>query len=492
MITTPCWAHQINLIVKKFLTKPPIMKNTAIKMGALINFFRGHDRIMGMLQREMHLTGLKPLRLVRPVLTRWTTHFQACRRLLEVEKAMRALVIRRREDILATINQEKDKTTARNLLRVIDDESFWSRLRLMRRMIEPLAVAALVLQQKATRLDHVLLSLGKLFTEYQLVRRHCEAEEEKYCCDTLMLSLEDRWKKADHDLFIAAVILNPFVGQLRLCFSHMVPQWDNNGLYKMLARIYKRLFKEEAPGSLLIDWTDYRRRQGLFTAKNLELQHLVESAILSKESPNPVTVWLCLDADYVPLVKLALRIFSYVPTSADLERLFSHQSEIEGVKRTSLLANRVADIAIVASDINSKLGTNRKRKYGSELPPGDVFLTSKMQCLYDDDEVDGDDGPAILGNGDLVDEAHSRRYLQGLADDADKVVSSNDEAIPGLITLGTLFDTGMSFDLITGLADYMEQPWAMGTGMIEAEIEYYTALVDPLSTAVVPDFPIEQ
>ena len=306
-----------------------------------------------------------------------------------------------------------------------------------------------------------------------------------------MLALEDRWESADQDLFITAVILNPFIGQLRLCFSHIILEWQNNGLYKLLNRVFKRLFKEEAPGSLIEEWTDYRRREGLFTVDNLQLRHFVEKAILLREAPNPVTVWLCIEADNVPLIELALRLFSYTPTSAALERLFSFQSEIEGVKRTSLHANRVADIALVASDIGSKhRDNNRKRKYGSKDYAGDLFLSSKIQCLYHDDDSEST-APAGLDTSTTAEEAETRRWLQSLLDDDDALINPDDGAPSGLITLRTLFDAGSSSDLIASLNEYMDQPWATGAGLMEAETEYYAALLDPLSTVTTPEFPEE-
>ena len=461
-------------------------------MGALIKFFRSHDRILAMLHQEMDLTGQKRLALLRPVLTRWTSHFQACRRLIEVEKAMRALLIRRREDILATVTKEKEKgNSANSILKVIEDEAFWARLHLMHRVLEPLAVAALVLQADGTRLDHVLLSLGKLYTGYRSIHDDSANEEERYCCTLLMTSLESRWEAADQDLYVTAVILNPFVGQQRLCFSHTVPEWQHNGLYIMLNRVYKRIFKEEAPGSLLEEWTDYRRRQGLFTGDKLQLQHFVDKARHFKESPDPVAVWICMDDDESPLIRLALRIFSYTPNSAALERLFSHQSEIEGVKRTTLHTNRVADLAIVASDISSTHRENRKRKYGSKDYAGDLFLSSKIQCVIDD-EVD--DGTPFLFDSSTPEEAtRTRRWYQGILDENDSFVNDVDTTTPpDLIPLSTLFDAGSSPDTSVNVSEYLGQPWAMGNSMMEAETAYYTSLMDPLSTAVVPDFPTEQ
>ena len=225
IISTPCWAHQVNLLVKSLLTKVPIMENTDVKMNVLVRFFRSHDQVMAMLQREMELTGQKVVMLLRPVLTRWTSHFVACRRLNKVKKAMRALVIRRREEIVEAVSKSRGKGNngINETLIIIKDDVFWAHLYVMQRMLKPLAVAILTLQADTTRLDTVLLTLGKLYTEYQQIYKDSELEVEKVSCLAILSSLEKRWKPADQDLFVTAVILNPFIGQQRLCFNHMIP-----------------------------------------------------------------------------------------------------------------------------------------------------------------------------------------------------------------------------------------------------------------------------
>ena len=142
-----------------------------------------------------------------------------------MKKAMRALVIRRREDIIEAVSssRKRNKSGVKETLLIIDDDSFWAHLHVMQRMLEPLAVAALTLQADTTRLDTVLLTLGKLYTEYQQIYKDSELEFERVSCLAILGSLEKRWKPADQDLFVAAVILNPFIGQQRLCFNHMIP-----------------------------------------------------------------------------------------------------------------------------------------------------------------------------------------------------------------------------------------------------------------------------
>ena len=411
-----------------------------------------------------------------------------------MKKAMRALVIRRREDIVEAVSssRKKGKSGIKETLMIIDDDSFWAHLHIMQRMLEPLAVAALTLQADTTRLDTVLLTLGKLYTEYQQIYKNSELEVERACCLAIISSLEKRWKPADHDLFVAAVILNPFIGQQRLCFNHMIPQWQRNGLYKVLSRLYKKLFCEEAPDSLLEEWLAYRNREGNYTANELKLPYFLNKATLLKQSPDPVAVWRAVDDEECPLIRLALRIFSFCPNSAALERLFSHEKDIESIKRSSFHHNTVADVALVATDINSSHRQNRKRKYGTKDYTGDLFLSTKLQCLMDEygDEADENAAPG-LDPRLLEGEAQSRGWFHDLADEYDGFVEDEDTtSIP--LTLEMLFDAGSSSELLSNLNTYMEQQWAVGDNMMEAETAYYTALLDPYSTAPEPVYPTVQ
>jgi hypothetical protein len=61
------------------------------------------------------------------------------------------------------------------------------------------------MQATHTRLDHVLLTLGNLFCIYS----NPELDTEVHT--VIHASLERRWAKADQDVFVMAVFLNPYV-----------------------------------------------------------------------------------------------------------------------------------------------------------------------------------------------------------------------------------------------------------------------------------------
>ena len=85
--------------------------------------------------------------------------------------------------------------------------SWFDRISLCRMQIhlEPLARAQNVMQATDTRMDHVLLILGQLYFNY----KHPNIEGVVH--EKIHLSLEMRWQKCDQEVFIMAVVLNPYI-----------------------------------------------------------------------------------------------------------------------------------------------------------------------------------------------------------------------------------------------------------------------------------------
>ena len=76
----------------------------------------------------------------------------------------------------------------------------------MKKHLEPLALAACIMQTAHCCLNQVLLIFGLLYAEYQQLIN--EGDDSAGLMATLN-SIESRWAKCDQDIFIAAIILNP-------------------------------------------------------------------------------------------------------------------------------------------------------------------------------------------------------------------------------------------------------------------------------------------
>jgi hypothetical protein len=77
-----------------------------------------------------------------------------------------------------------------------------------------------------------------------------------------------------------------------------------------------------------------------------------------------------------PLVKLAIRLLSFVPSSASIERLFSLMGDMKTKKRNKMTTKKLQDVTYVKSDLRrrqAKDGTARgrlKRHFGNSKRGG--------------------------------------------------------------------------------------------------------------------------
>lgn len=133
----------------------------------------------------------------------------------------------------------------------------------IQKILEPLAIAANVAQSSHTHLDHVLLMLGNLV---RIFMQNSEFEEDLRT--GIIASLEKRWKKADQDVFITAVFLNPF---LRASLFNKAALTDVD-LYAVLERVYERVLCRKADLEFLGAFEDYRLKRAEFSDERMGLE----------------------------------------------------------------------------------------------------------------------------------------------------------------------------------------------------------------------------
>jgi hypothetical protein len=153
-------------------------------------------------------------------------------------------------------------------------------------------------------------------------------------CTAIINSIEKRWDKADQDVFIAAVILNPFVKTAP--FSSQSRLMTQASILSLLKCLYSRFFsiteeEEELKESLQRLYSDL---EGYLDAKGRGIcEGLGDYALAIEEhaknanlSPDPLAVYKGMSIagePPPPLFKLADHILSICPNSASCERLFS-------------------------------------------------------------------------------------------------------------------------------------------------------------------------
>ncbi|EKM48620.1 uncharacterized protein PHACADRAFT_108590, partial [Phanerochaete carnosa HHB-10118-sp] len=238
----PCYAHQINLIVRDYLNKCGAQFLAQARMAdQLITWFRSHPRILGLLQEVQLRTRHRTLTIIRAVITRWIAHYLAYRHLLEVRNGFQILLKEdenRSESLLITGKPEA-RAKAEQMIKLIETGYFWHSLARAKSHLGPLAQAANILQASSTRLDHVPLVFGMLYHHFNSLRSIEGADaDNNTACRTIISSVEKHWKAADQDIFIAAIILHP-----GLKFHPFNPgEFSFADIFMLMQRVYLRLF----------------------------------------------------------------------------------------------------------------------------------------------------------------------------------------------------------------------------------------------------------
>ncbi|KAI0363378.1 hypothetical protein BV20DRAFT_928038, partial [Pilatotrama ljubarskyi] len=143
----------------------------------------------------------------------------------------------------------------------------------LRRHLEPFAIATNVTQSDCTRLDDILIILGKLFAVF--------ADVSTFDRETSLLmtaKLEARWLKqgVNREVFILALTLNPFIR--RDCFNPRNPALTPGALVNMFSRVYRWMMQQEPNYELTVAFEEYLSRVGRWSDVSMGLPALKKKA----------------------------------------------------------------------------------------------------------------------------------------------------------------------------------------------------------------------
>ena len=96
-----------------------------------MNWFNNHSYALGVFMKEQRdmLNDGKPVALLSPVVTQWTSYFCTLSQLLEVWKSLQVTAIKHSEQIMETVGQkEKAKRKVRVILFQVRDELWWQKV----------------------------------------------------------------------------------------------------------------------------------------------------------------------------------------------------------------------------------------------------------------------------------------------------------------------------------------------------------------------------
>ncbi|OBZ67907.1 hypothetical protein A0H81_12375 [Grifola frondosa] len=385
IVGVDCWSHQINLVVGDyFKTKINFVKvmDDALE---IVKWFNNHSRALGLLRKEQTLRFGIALMLILPVLTRWTSHYLAATRLLDIQEAIRVLVAGSRQLLIECVGEKADAVRKANeILNLIALPSFWDDLALVKTHLEPLAIAANVTQSNNARLDVVLLTLGHLFMVYS----NLALTMDPTLRSRILESLEKRWAKADQDAFIMAIVLNPYLR--RDHFNPHNPMLTEAALWRIFKRVYARMIGGEPDLNLAAAFHEYLHRLGVWSDEGMELREWKDMASKADADVNLIQIWRRCNAGGVVhgqngLVVLAMQVLSVVPNSAATERIFSKMGIVHNKLRSRLHPEKVRATVLVREDIEKCFPRpiHRRQRHFGEL--------ANAEHNNDDGHMDTDD-----------------------------------------------------------------------------------------------------
>ncbi|KAF5385054.1 hypothetical protein D9615_001008 [Tricholomella constricta] len=323
IIVLDCYAHQINLIVGDyFKSNKDVLAYTDLATE-LIAWLRSKTLLLGLIRQSQIATHGRTLAIIRAVLTRWTAHYLAFNRLLELRDTLLSVIYadeaRPEAHRMVIIGDRKTKIKSRAMIAIVKNPLFWHAILRMTRHLRPLAIAANIVQAAFCRVDQVLLTFGFLTMQYRAMTDEDDASGVK----AILESIEKRWAKADQEVFIAAVILNPIFQSAPFA---PLSSFNNAGIHTLLEHLWIRVFRSVPPVEFYQQLKDYLAKSGMFA--NLESQCQIENNIAQREGRtiNPMNVFdsFCFpDRPWPALIQLASRILSISANSASCERLFS-------------------------------------------------------------------------------------------------------------------------------------------------------------------------
>lgn len=135
-----------------------------------------------------------------------------------------------------------------------DSEAFIFRIA---RYLEPLAIAANIVQDSFCRLDQVLLTFGFLLMQY----RDENMKEDPVGRDSIIASIEARWAKADQQVFVCAVLVNPFYRTIPFA---SLPCFNQAHIRVLLTQLYIRFYGEPVDDLFMTHAYDFFNGTGFF------------------------------------------------------------------------------------------------------------------------------------------------------------------------------------------------------------------------------------
>ncbi|KAA6419296.1 MAG: hypothetical protein FRX49_10695 [Trebouxia sp. A1-2] len=335
LLTVDCFSHQFNLSVGDYLNKKKtdhIYLDTVADAIDMASWWIKHSVPHGMLlEKQITVLG-KTSALTSPVVTRWGSHYNAFKQLLQSERSIELLILEKREELLKSVGKQKaSRELAEKILDLCENSTFWAMLRVVLGHLGPLLIAVRAVESEQTKLDRVLKLLGFLHQHFSGV---LDGQVKKVMLD----GLEKRFADYDQPALLIAYMLNPQRQQQFLNPNCDFVSWRNAVI--LVELLYIRFFPDATDASksaVANQFLSYINKEDPFDERTLNFA--------CKPGRSPERLWNMVKKDAPELSQLALRLMGIAVNSAGCERLFSQMGLTHTKVRNRLGHAKVTHIA---------------------------------------------------------------------------------------------------------------------------------------------------
>jgi hypothetical protein len=302
VVTLWCVSHLLNLLFGDVLKSNSGMirvKGVIEECVSMVNWILNRQVALGLLREKQRELYNKQIALVQPGDTRWNSYIYMVKSVVKTSEALRSIVIEKRAVLLAGMRYTQLRK-AEVIIQTIENPTFWTGIKDVKKLLDPLAVCVDISQS-----DDTTLATGSIMFMflYENFRRNQ--------VDYMLEKVDSRWLSIDVSVYIIAVFLHPhFHGR-----GFDLVKISLLSLTNMILEAYIGFFGED---------DGYLTVRGQF-ARYMNFQAPFENQLMIEFKGDPIGYWsLCAtDKNSSALATLAMMILSIHMPGAGIERAFS-------------------------------------------------------------------------------------------------------------------------------------------------------------------------
>ncbi|KAG5640471.1 hypothetical protein DXG03_008547 [Asterophora parasitica] len=454
--------YTINLVIGDLFKVKNIFIKSIESTIEVIKWFNNHSQALGMLKDVQQMKFAKILCLVLPVLTCWTSHYLSVCHLIAIEIAFKQLLLDSRNTVLLCAGEKADaKGKAQEVINILEGYYFWSDLRRIKDHLEPLAVAANVMQSDNACLDIVVITLVNLCQIY--LDPACQFDPA--IASAVLASLKKWWANCDQPIFILAIVFNPYI-----CTSFF--------------RAHQPIGKPD--DDFHSKFMKYTRRAGDWSDEGMLLTYHKNVAIKKHTFVNLINFTPSGPTASAPrgkqaLIEMAMQILSITPNSAPTEHIFSQFGVKHTKHRNRTHPDKIRKEVLVKSDTTSKYGLppRHKWKFGDDDSDNDNTHVMDVPSSGPSDTLTSPSSSALLPHpGQLNFASIAAEIIQEAQQGSEScpqptIITTQPQPLTNIsLTLKDLFYYPTPSDASSASATALTEYWRIGEQGLNNESEF--------------------